>query len=51
MIRLDGADSLLTAKVQGIRPERCKRGLRLKAVWKDEPKGTVHDLDHFEPVT
>ena len=51
MIRLDGADSLLTARIQGTKPDRCRKGLRLKAVWKDPPGGTVHDLDHFEPVT
>lgn len=51
MVRLDGADSLLTAKIQGIAARRCRKGLRVRAVWKDPPDGTVHDLDHFEPVT
>ncbi len=50
MIRLEGADSLLTAKVQGVPPDACEAGLRLRAVWKDPPEGTLLDLDHFEPV-
>lgn len=50
MIRLNGADSLLAAKIRGISPEACKAGLRVRAVWKDPPEGTVLDLEHFEPV-
>jgi len=50
MVRLDGADSLLTAKIQGIEPQACQAGLKVRAVWKEEPKGDLSDLDHFEPV-
>ena len=50
-IRLDGADSLLTAHVRGVDPMSLKRGMRLRAVWRDETKGDVHDLDCFEPAT
>jgi uncharacterized protein len=50
MIRLDGADSLLTARVEGIPPGGVRTGLRVRAVWKDPPEGTLHDLDHFEPL-
>ena len=50
MIKLDGADSLLTALVKGVEPENLKVGLRLRAVFADEPKGVVNDLTHFEPV-
>jgi len=49
MIRLDGADSLLTARVEGISPAQCRTGIRVRAVWKDPPAGTYDDLDHFEP--
>ncbi len=51
LVKLDGADSLLTAKIQGIAPGACRQGLRVMAVWKDQPTGTVHDLDHFEVVS
>jgi len=50
MIRLDGADSLLSAKVQGISPDDCRAGVRVQAVWREEPKGDLLDLDHFEPT-
>ncbi len=51
LVKLDGADSLLTAKIQGIAPGACRQGLRVMAVWKDQPTGTVRDLDHFEVVS
>jgi len=50
MIKLDGADSLLSATVKGIDPDNLKPGIRLKAVFSDEPKGTTADLSYFEPV-
>lgn len=49
LIRLDGADSLLTARVEGIPPEQCRNGVRVRAVWRDPPQGDHGDLDHFEP--
>ena len=49
-IKLEGADSLLTAKVEGVAPENVRTGLKVKAVWKAEPEGNLQDLDHFEPV-
>ena len=49
-IKLDGADSLLTAKVEAPDLEALAVGRRVRAVFAGEPKGTVHDLDHFEPV-
>jgi len=50
MIKLDGADSLVTGLVKGVRLEDLKTGIRLKAVFAAEPKGTLKDLTHFEPV-
>jgi len=50
MIKLDGADSLITGLVKGVDPKGLKPGIRLKAVFADEPKGTVKDLAHFTPV-
>jgi uncharacterized protein len=50
MIKLDGADNLLLAKVEGAPPGEVKSGMRLKAVWKDQTEGNYSDLDHFEPV-
>lgn len=50
MIRLDGADSLVTARVEKLDPASLRAGLRVKAVWKEERTGSVKDLDHFEPA-
>jgi hypothetical protein len=50
LIKLDGASSLLLAKVEGVSPAQVKAGLRVKAVWKDQVEGDYGDLDHFEPV-
>lgn len=50
MIKLDGADSLITGLIKGIKPDELKTGIRLRAVFVEEPKGTLKDLSHFEPV-
>ncbi len=50
MIKLDGAESNLLAKVEGVSPEGVEAGMRLRAVWKEKPEGEYSDLDHFEPV-
>ena len=50
MIKLDGSENTLVAKVEGISPGDVKDGLRLRAVWKDKTEGDYSDLDHFEPV-
>ena len=50
MIKLDGADSLLLAKVEGVSPGEVETGMRVKAAWKDKVEGNYLDLDHFEPV-
>jgi len=49
-IKLDGADSLLTAKVVAENLESVSIGKRVRAVFLDAPKGTVKDLDHFELI-
>ncbi|MEW6555304.1 MAG: Zn-ribbon domain-containing OB-fold protein [Actinomycetota bacterium] len=50
MIKLDGADNLLLARVEGLPVGEAKTGMRLRAVWKDQAEGDYSDLDHFEPV-
>ncbi len=50
MIRLDGADNLLVAKVEGVSAAEVKAGMRVRAVWKEETAGDYSDLDHFEPL-
>lgn len=50
LIKLDGANSLLLAKVEGISAGAVKTGMRMKAAWKDQVDGDYGDLDHFEPA-
>ena len=50
MITLDGASVPLLAEVRGIEAPDLKKGLRVRAVFKDPPEGSLSDLDHFEPV-
>lgn len=49
-VKLEGADSLLTAKVVTEDLESLALGMRVRAVFSSEPKGAVGDLEHFEPV-
>ena len=50
MIKLDGAGNTLLAKVEGVSPGDVENGMRLRAVWSDQPQGDYTDLDHFEPA-
>lgn len=50
MVKLDGASSLLPCVINGLDPEKVKKGLRVKAVFKEPPEDSLFDLDHFEPV-
>lgn len=50
MIRLDGADNLLVARVEGVALGEVRAGMRVRAVWSEETTGDYSDLDHFEPV-
>jgi uncharacterized protein len=50
LIKLDGADSLLLARVEGVNAGAGALGMRVRAVWKDEVGGDYNDLDHFEPA-
>jgi len=50
MIKLEGADSLLLARVEGVSTGEVEKGMRVKAAWKDKVEGGYLDLDHFEPA-
>lgn len=50
LVKLDGASSLLPAKIEGIDSGELKNGLKVKAIFKDQPEDSLDDLDHFEPV-
>lgn len=47
LIRLDGADTALLHAVDAGTPDRVRTGARVRAVWAEQPTGTIHDLAHF----
>jgi len=56
-LRLDGADNDITHLVGGfdlndleLVRKTMKIGTRVKAVWREEKKGCIHDIEHFKPV-
>lgn len=54
-IVLDGAATKIIHVLDGIdiaaAPRTLKPGMRVKAVWKPERKGSLSDIDHFELIT
>jgi uncharacterized OB-fold protein len=50
MIQLDGADSWFVGAVYGIEAEDFKIGMRVKAVWVDEPAGSLTDIERFDYI-
>jgi len=49
-IKLDGADTWLGGTIEGIDWHDVKIGMKVKAVWADNPEGKLSDIDHFEPL-
>ena len=49
-VMLDGCDTHINCRLEGIDWQDCKVGMPVKAVWVDEPKGELRDIDHFEPL-
>lgn len=50
LIKLDGADTAMLHYLGDIAPENVAIGMRVKAVFSDVRKGTIHDILHFKPV-
>lgn len=48
LVRLDGADTTLNHFLAETDPERLSIGLRVRAVWRAEPRGALDDILHFE---
>jgi uncharacterized OB-fold protein len=49
-IKLEGADTWLGGTIEGIDWHDVKIGMKVKAVWADNPEGKLSDIDHFEPI-
>ena len=50
IVRFDGASSVLVLPLLNIKPEDVRVGMRVKAVWAEEPKGALADLLGVEPA-
>jgi len=50
LIKLDGATSLLAAKILGVDPKKVELGMRVKAIFKKPPEDSLNDLEGFEPL-
>lgn len=50
LVRLDGADTTLNHYLAEANPERLAIGLRMRAVWREELRGALDDILHFEVV-
>ena len=48
-IKLDGADRPLLHAVAVESPDQIETGMRVRAVWADEPVGAITDIRWFEP--
>lgn len=50
LIKLDGATNAVFGEVRVSPPRELKLGMKLKAVFADQPGNTVESLSHFEPA-
>lgn len=49
-IMLDGADVQFPHLIGDADPSQIEVGMRVKAVWSKDRKGTLHDIKYFRPV-
>jgi uncharacterized OB-fold protein len=50
LIKLDGADSAFLHAIDVESAARLRTGLRVRARWRRERVGDIHDIECFEPV-
>jgi uncharacterized OB-fold protein len=50
MIKLDGTDTTLFGEIKGADAGSGLIGKKVKAVFRDKPKGSIRDISHYEPV-
>jgi len=50
LVRLDGADTAMLHLLGNVRPENLKVGMKMKARFADERKGSIQDILYFEPA-
>jgi uncharacterized OB-fold protein len=50
MIKIEGADTPMVHILEGIEPDKVKKGLKVEAVFSKKTTNTILDIDHFEPL-
>lgn len=50
LVRLDGADTTVNHFLAEADPARLRVGLRVRAVWREERRGAMDDILHFEAL-
>lgn len=50
LIKHDGTDSCLVHRLDEVKPEDVKVGMRVQAVWSDEPEGNLGDVKYYKPI-
>ena len=50
IVRLDGADTGMTCLIGEVGLDGLKKGMRLKAVFKEVAEGNYMDIEYFRPV-
>ena len=49
MVKHDGADTCLVARLEEMDPQGVEVGMKVKAVLKEDPKGALDILSHYRP--
>jgi len=50
IIRLDGADTDFVHIIKESDPKKLKIGMKVKAVFKENPRKRILDIEYFEPI-
>ncbi len=50
IIELDGADTGFVHLIKESDPSKLKIGMKVEAVFKDNPEGNILDIEYFKPV-
>ena len=48
LVRLDGADTAMNHFLAQTDPARLAIGMRVRAVWREDLRGSLDDIRHFE---
>lgn len=51
LIQLDGADTAFIHLIAEVELSHIRTGMRVEAVFADEPKGTILDIKYFKPTS